>query len=119
MVNSKESLQRTPLIIHLRREIKDLIGSLVEVRALVFSQMEVKGKALLDQMQSLATMRDLRNEVLLLETDFGDKERELQVRMLEMERRMLELEKDVVAANSSWHDSREVLFNYHLKPKWY
>ncbi|KAF3333862.1 Phragmoplast orienting kinesin 2 [Carex littledalei] len=104
-----ETLQRAPLIIHLSREIKNLIDSLGEVRALVFCQMEVKENTLLDQMQSLATMQDLKTEVLHLETDFGDKEREFQVRMLEMEKRMLELEKDVVAANSSWNDSREAL----------
>lgn len=102
-------MQRAPLIIHLSREIKNLIESLGEVRALVFCQMEVKENTMLDQMQSLATMQNLKTEVLHLETDFGDKEREFQVRMLEMEKRMLELEKDVVAASSSWNDSREVV----------
>jgi uncharacterized protein YheU (UPF0270 family) len=109
MTSSKKTLQRESSIIHLRREIKDLTGSLNEVRDLVFSQMEVKRKILLDQMKSLATMQNLETEVLHLETDFGDKERELQVRMVEMEKRMLELEKNVVAAKSSWHDSREVV----------
>ncbi|KAJ4804426.1 phragmoplast-associated kinesin-related protein [Rhynchospora pubera] len=102
IVTSDEILQRSSLI---KREIKDLIYSLHEVRDL----MDVKGKTLLHQMQSLGTMKDLQTEVLQLETDFRDKEREFQVRMLEMEKKMLELQKVVAAANSSWHETREDL----------
>ncbi|KAJ3685500.1 hypothetical protein LUZ61_014664 [Rhynchospora tenuis] len=109
IVTSDEILQRSSLIIRLRSEIKDLIYSLDEVRDLVTSRMDVKGKALLDQMQSLASMEDLQTEVLRLETDFRHKEREFQVRMLEMERKMHELETVVAAANSSWHETREDL----------
>lgn len=95
-------------IVLLRRELESALVSLDGVQAHMVKLVSEKEEMTQLEMQSKKNIEHLTVEVLRLESEINDKERQFKLRLLELEEKLQAIEGSTVTSNVCWRKMKEV-----------